>query len=274
MSATKGKIVENGHHLILTIVAGVLNFIPVFTSVQSNVEGSFYASSLHSDVFRGGSLVLLTLIVPLGFDLLFDILNGDADSGGNGGKKRSARASPIGDITVNSLETVVFFLGLAIWPISAFLPESTSRLALISLCCRKSATNMVGGAFVSSLARYDDWTRPSLAKFLAFSVIVLLCVGGILSTFAENATANGHLMNSIFYVGEAFGFVGGATIVIMCALWLISIAESSWATLSKSNASKTTPNDAVPKKDDSKGSGGAGAPRSRHPSSLSGRSRR
>jgi hypothetical protein len=101
---------------------------------------------------------------------------------------------------------------------SLFLPDSTKNLALVSLCCRKATTTLLGGAFASSLARYFSGSEHVVVSCIMVICIISLGVGGTVSTFANNIT--NEPAGREYAVGIAFQYTAAILLLGNSLYWL------------------------------------------------------
>ena len=219
---------SNSFHVLFCFLSSLCCLLPLFLSSPSNFEEKPLRAALSSSTsgYTFSSVATITLVIPLFFDLLLDLLAIYIDASRNKiRKKLNPTKSETAKFTfLNISERFLILIGLTISPMVAFLPKSTENLAFIYLCCNKCQLNLVGGTLVLSLCRYNKeyWTvRSTLLSLLSFGV------GLIGSPFIDNVYAAENpvmklvilidLSTFVLTIGPAFVFM------INSSRWLILV---------------------------------------------------
>jgi hypothetical protein len=218
-------LTQNSVHITFAIVGGIINFLPLYIGVESHVEESIYASSITGQYYIGINLFLLGLLAPLIIDTALDIMtslpvliSSQWRRKREGSGKGNANGESLVGSTLNTAETVVFIVGMLLLPISAVLPGSNEKRALISLCCRKATTTLVGSAFASSLARYFTGSEREVIGLITSVGIICISIGGAVSVLTNNMSDAP--AGTFYAVAITFQYTAGALILGNCLYWL------------------------------------------------------
>ena len=124
-------------------------------------------------------MAALSLLCPLVLDLMAEITNILTK------KSKEKDVCQPDEVLLNSTERFVFFIGVALVPLTAFLPPTQNDWAYIYLCCTNAQLSLVGSAVFISLCRYDKeyWTVRLTNVSLS-----LFAFGNALSSFIDNRT--------------------------------------------------------------------------------------
>ena len=220
----------NSIHLFMTLVGGLINFLPLFIGAESYMEDSIYATSIKEEPYKDSNIFILGLLSPLVIDTVLDIFSSLYDgileskrkhnNMDEKKKKTNKKQSTLVGSVLNNGETVVFIIGMIILPLSALLPDSTQKLALISLCCREAAITLLGGTFMCSLTRYFNGTERTIACHVTEAVIVFLCIGNTIGTFDNNLVTEKVSSLPLFLTAIGFQYSAAALVLGCCFYWL------------------------------------------------------
>lgn len=216
---------ENSFHLAVTVLMGLVNLLPLFIGVDSQVENSIYASTLSAPSYRGINYFLIGILAPLIVDTTLDIFqlllkrfySSAGDSSGN--NRDPTKLSFVGS-TLNTGEIIVFIIGMLIVPVVVLLPIGyTPHSTLVAICCWKVSINLLGGAYLSSLTRYFNGRKRVIMSCVTIAIVVVLAIGGIVSTLALNVDGT-DINNKLFPIGLAFLYIPAALAFVSSVYWL------------------------------------------------------
>ena len=216
-SYLRGILKSNLFHTSFSLISGLCCFLPVVMGIESNLEHSSLRESLSSSPeFFYSCVASLAITIPLFCDLFFDYLAKVATTSAILNKP----AADSGFNFLNISERLLFLVGIITLPLVIFLPSDSEKLALLYLCCNKCQLNLVGGAVLISLCRYDNeyWSvRSTLLSLFCFAF------GLITSTFLDNIYA-GETSPSSFLAN--FDTTAFAVFIFPCVIFLFN--SSRW----------------------------------------------
>ena len=212
-----GFLKSNLFQTSFSLISGLCCFLPLVMGMQSNLEHTSLRESLTScPEFTYSCVASVAITIPLFFDLFFDYIAKIAETSTI--LKKSATDSGFNFLNIS--ERLLFLIGIITLPLVTFLPSGSDKLALIYLCCNKCQLNLVGGAVLISLCRYDNeyWSvRSTLLSLVCFAF------GLISSTFLDNIYA-GETSPSRFLVN--FDTIAFAVFILPCVIFLFN--SSRW----------------------------------------------
>ena len=210
---------SNTIQLSFCFMAGILCLLPLHLQIPSNLELKPLRASLSlSPGFTYCCVSSIALLAPLFLDILFDlaVLAGNASSSAQIKKQKSPHTEAVKFTFLNIPERLMILVGMMIIPVVAFLPKNTDNLGLIYLCCDNCRQNLVGGAVLLSLSRYDKeyWSVRSTWLSLLF-----YCTGLVAGSFVANIYA-GENPPSEFIL--ALDFLCYIFVLAPCSLFLFN----------------------------------------------------
>jgi hypothetical protein len=211
-------------HYGLTVLAGVLCLIPLSfqtsqfeTSQTSKFESSELRSGMKSDVFRGTSIMIIALVIPLALDTLADIYDYFL-------KKKAPKRQELA-VFLNIDERIIILCGMIVCPMTAFISRDTPNLAFLYFCCNSCQLNLLFGVLITALGRNQKkyWSDRNV-NFMA----ICICGGTVLNAFTQNYYLNGgensNQLIGVLWLSAACVFFG-CLVFFACSLrWVFAIA--------------------------------------------------
>ena len=175
-------------HLLMTIVGGVLCFLPCFLGTPSCVETSILRASLSSVEYGYAAVTLIISAAPLIIEMIIDGFLHVYRSSFIQNKQQSSFILDTNVIapytySFNTPEKVLFIVGIIIQPLVAFLPSDTNNLGQLYICCNKCQIMLVAGTFNTWLCRYDPRHFSVCTAYMFLGVLV---VSMSLQVFGDN----------------------------------------------------------------------------------------
>jgi hypothetical protein len=216
----------------LSVVGGVLCFLPLFTESPSIREHGFVLESLSSHLWIGSLTVSLTLSILLFIDLILEhiprlvsrVLFVNASNKDNSSDKTANVASISEKDVFNDAERLLFIMGMLVSPITSWVQASSSPQSVQDFsplaynCGRMSQICMTASALVLSLHRLDSVVFPGWMTALFVAICVTGTVGGAFPLNGSLSKRN--LLEVICLV------IASAMFIVLCVRWLVSTMKS------------------------------------------------
>lgn len=171
-------------------VGGLICLLPFMIPHESKIEGGPLRAALPSQENRETSIASVSIMIPLVLDMITEMINSLVTE-----EKKIKKRRRVG--LLNTAERMLFLCGVAVVPMTAFLPTNTPNWAYVYVCCQHCQFTLVGGAINISLCRYEKkyWT-VSRTYFILF----LLVVGSVTGAFTDNYLLEKKVSTMIFSI--------------------------------------------------------------------------
>ena len=219
---------SNSLQICFCLLSGLMCLLPLGLQIPSNIETKTLRDSL-SYCYGGFSyccVASLALVAPLFLDIIIDlaVMSIDATSSVQIKKQKAAAKDAVRFTFLNIPEKILILIGVAIVPTVAFLPKTAENLGLIYLCFYKCQQNLVGGAMLICLYRYDKkyWSLRTTWLSLLFFSTGLVC-GVFVSNIYDGESPPSKLIVAADYLNFGLVLVACLIFVINGARWLIMV---------------------------------------------------